>query len=323
MEKLARPALEQLPSSYFARLNQLSAIRVSGSDTEKYLQGQLTCDVNALEPNALLNGGHCDAKGKMFSAFRIISEGSSSKLLIQPQASLNNSLPELKKYGVFSQVEIEQANDLAFALVVGDQAQQLIQDTFMSVPDTLNQLVSDGVLSCAYLPGALDRFLLMGQKDKVGELLDNCQLNEVDADVWQLIEITEGFPVVNEQASGEYVPQMLNLQAVNGISFTKGCYLGQETVARMQYLGKNKRALFALTGNAQPLILSPESIEIKISDNWRRAGAVLNSYQSDTGELYVQAVLASDICAQSELRIKELPEVNLTVSELPYKLLSD
>ena len=114
---------------------------------------------------------------------------------------------------------------------------------------------------------------------------------------------------------------MLNLQAINGISFTKGCYLGQETVARMQYLGKNKRALFALTGKDMEASVG-DIIEKKLGENWRKAGDVLATYQASNQQSYIQGVLANDIDETTEFRIKTQTS-NLALLPLPYKLNTD
>ncbi len=127
---------------------------------------------------------------------------------------------------------------------------------------------------------------------------------------------------MNETITGEYVPQMLNVQAINGISFTKGCYLGQETVARMQYLGRNKRALFTLKTTLKAPLTDSTIIELQLGENWRRAGNVLSYYQSDNGETYLQAVLASDINDDSTLRLKinDQQSTELLLSPLPYSI---
>ena len=109
------------------------------------------------------------------------------------------------------------------------------------------------------------------------------------------------------------------MQAINGISFTKGCYLGQETVARMQYLGKNKKALFALEGSL-PTEISTCIIEKQLGKNWRKAGDITAKYQATNGDLTIQAVLNNDIDESTNLRLKDHPESKLSLVELPYNL---
>ena len=100
------PSLAQLPETYLIELSEFGAVSLSGEEQSKYLQGQVTCDVNSSTESNLLVGAHCDAKGKVFSVFRLINR-SSAHLLLQPTASIEGSLKELKKFGVFAKVTID------------------------------------------------------------------------------------------------------------------------------------------------------------------------------------------------------------------------
>ena len=102
-----------------------------------------------------------------------------------------------------------------------------------------------------YIAGQKTRYLLIDSAPSLENIIEEINLPVYSNNIWNLLEISEGFVQLSHESSGEYVPQMLNLQAIHGISFTKGCYLGQETVARMQYLGKNKKALFSLTASLE------------------------------------------------------------------------
>ena len=314
------PSYNELPQVFAISLDGFNAISLTGEEQTKYLQGQVTCDVNSLAQEKLLTGAHCNAKGKVFSAFRLI-ERNNGYLLLQPASSIEQSLAELKKFGVFAKVEISQANDINYLAIAGSQANAKMAELFSQVPDTLTPVIQQETTTLVYLAGAVDRYLIIDSKDNLAKISSNFDFPIYDNSVWQLLEIAEGFPILSQQYIAEYVPQMLNLQAINGISFTKGCYLGQETVARMQYLGKNKRALFALTGNAVNANTG-DIIEKKLGENWRKAGDVLAVYQADDKQTYIQAILANDIDESTELRIKE-HHTGLTISPLPYNISSD
>ncbi len=160
------------------------------------------------------------------------------------------------------------------------------------------------MLKIIYLAGQMEHYLFIAPTINANKLIESSGLPVYTNKVWQLLEIAEGFPAMSEVAVDQYVPQMLNLQAIHGISFTKGCYLGQETVARMQYLGKNKRALYYLTGNASNSIEAGSIIEMQLGENWRKAGDVITSYCDDNGQVSVQAVLASDMSSDTYYVLK-------------------
>ena len=115
------PDLNQLPATYLVSLSHYSAIALCGEEQSKYLQGQVTCDVTTSSEHNLLVGAHCNAKGKVFSVFRLLNRNS-AHLLVQPKASIESSITELKKYGVFAKVEISQTDELQFIAFVGENA---------------------------------------------------------------------------------------------------------------------------------------------------------------------------------------------------------
>lgn len=316
------PSLEELPDTFLVSLDSYSAISLIGEEQTKYLQGQVTCDVNSSNDNNLLIGAHCNAKGKVFSVFRLINRNS-AHLLIQPKASIDDSITELKKFGVFAKVDITLTNELSFFALVGEQATTILQDKFNQVPDSLTPVVQSNTTTLVYVAGKQARYLLIDESSVLESIIATFDQQIYHSSVWNLLEINEGFPQLSSKCIGEYVPQMLNLQAIHGISFTKGCYLGQETVARMQYLGKNKRALYSLrTSLAQPLEID-DVIEKQLGENWRKAGDIITSYQADNGECYLQAVLNSDLDNSTALRIKSQPESSIKVQSLPYSLITE
>lgn len=313
------PTLEELPETFLISLDDYSAISLSGEEQSKYLQGQITCDVNDSTQNSLLHGAHCDAKGKVFSTFRLINR-LSEHLLLQPKSSLNASLVELKKFGVFAKVSIAETSSLTFYAIVGEHAAEVLEKTFKQVPCSLTPVVQSNSTTLVYIPGQLNRYLIIDETEEIESIMSQFNLPVYTQPIWEMLEINEGFPIISESAIKEYVPQMLNLQAINGISFTKGCYLGQETVARMQYLGKNKRALFSLSGKAENEVIAGDILEKQMGENWRKAGGVIACYQADNGKIYLQAVLASDIEADQTLRIKNNEQSTFELVPLPYSL---
>ena len=311
------PSYNELPEVFAINLDNISAITLTGEEQIKYLQGQVTCDVESLAQEKLLNGAHCNAKGKVFSAFRLL-ERQGKFLLLQPNSSIEQSLAELKKFGVFAKVNIEQDTELAYLAIAGEQAAIKMTELFQQVPNEITPVIQENNATLVYLAGKINRYIIIDNADKLTEMSAAFSFPIYNNALWTLLEISAGFPILSQQYIAEYVPQMLNLQAINGISFTKGCYLGQETVARMQYLGKNKRALFTLTGKDM-VVNTGDIIEKKLGENWRKAGDVLAVYQASNMQSYIQGVLANDIDEATELRIKTQTS-NLTLLPLPYKL---
>ncbi|WP_421230534.1 tRNA-modifying protein YgfZ [Aeromonas jandaei] len=284
-------------------LTKIAITRLSGQDRVKYLQGQVTCDVNALQPGQSTLGGHCDPKGKLWSDFRLLCLEESLLLLTTPSV-LERQLPELKKFAVFSKVEI--AADERHATGLAGKG----TDAWLAAQFGLEQsgLIAGGMA----VKIEQDRWLLVSSEQADA-------LPAGDESLWWGLEIKAGLPHMEAVHQGEFIPQMLNLQALDGICFNKGCYMGQETVARAKYRGANNRALFLLAGSASEPVNAGDTLEIQLGDNWRRSGMVLNAWQHQ-GQVWLTAVLPKDTEADARFRLKQEESSQLTLQPLPYEL---
>ncbi len=286
-------------------LARLGAIALSGPDHLSYLQGQVTCDVAALPVGSQTLGGHCDPKGKLWASFRLLRQPERLLLLLE-QDLLARQLPELKKYAVFSKLTIAPLADLPLWGLAGSGSDAWVAQHW-GLEDT--GLLADG-MACRL---GTDRWLLAGiptEADLPGA---------PEADWWGL-EILAGLPHLSAVHQGEYIPQMINLQALGGISFHKGCYTGQETVARAKYRGSNNRALFILQGQGSQAVAPGDVLELALeSGDWKRAGLVLDVWQQGA-DLLLSAVLPQDLAAETRLRLKGDEQSRLAIQPLPYSL---
>ncbi|WP_143869847.1 YgfZ/GcvT domain-containing protein [Catenovulum sediminis] len=286
-------------------LAQWQAIRVTGEDAKKYLNSQLTCDVEALAENRASFACHCDAKGKVWSQFYLIVL-KDQILLFQHQSSIEKSLSELKKFSVFSKVEIiADANSLQFFALLG-----------------ANQSTSQHQVSpqgSAYRVGMCDNIeLIIAESASDAQSISALDAEENTGDFEQALSAAV-IPFITDLHQNTYVPQMLNAHALKGISFKKGCYLGQETVARMRYRGGCKKASFAFSANNQ--VITGSDIEVALGDNWRRSGEViLSTYDAQTNQTRGIAVMPIDSDISAQYRVKDDSSLQVQLSALPYSL---
>ena len=133
---------------------------------------------------------------------------------------------------------------------------------------------------------------------------------------WLALNIEAGLPVIDAANSAQFIPQATNIQALGGISFKKGCYTGQEMVARAKFRGANKRALWTLAGHASRVPEAGEDLEMKMGENWRRTGTVLAAVQLDDGRLLVQVVMNNDMEPDSVFRVRDDANT-LSIEPLP------
>ena len=299
-------------SSVYACPLSHQLISLSGADKLSYLHGQITQDLNKLTSCNYLWTGHCSAKGKLWGIFKLFSH-QDNYYLTGSAAEVEKSLVELKKYAVFAKVDINTSSERLIGLIGDDLTDALAQ---------LGITFEDDATACDFCYGkalklADNRVLLM--VDSQFSIPDNISTLDNDAP-WKQAAILAGEPQLSSEAIGEYVPQMVNLQAIGGISFKKGCYTGQETVARMKYLGKNKRAMYIVSGQSEGL-LSELDLETQLGENWRRAGKLITqSFDEQTNKLTGLVVLPNDTDVTQVLRAKHTPQVELSILPLPYSL---
>lgn len=299
-------------SSVYACPLSHQLISLTGADKLSYLHGQITQDLNKLTTSNFLWTGHCSAKGKLWGVFKLFSH-QDSYYLSGSSAEVEQSLIELKKYAVFAKVDISASSKRLIGLIGDDLSATL---------DELNITFNENTSACDFASGkalklANNRVLLM--VDNQFAVPDTVSTLDNDTP-WQQAAILAGEPQLNSDAIGEYVPQMVNLQAIGGISFKKGCYTGQETVARMKYLGKNKRAMYIVSGQSESMLDEPE-LEVQLGENWRRAGKLIaQSFDEKTKILTGLVVLPNDTETTQVLRAKHAPQVELNILPLPYSL---
>lgn len=301
-------------------LDDWALATLTGADSEKYLQGQVTADVAALTEHQHLLAAHCDAKGKMWSNLRLFRRDGGFAL-IERRSIRDAQLTELKKYAVFSKVTIVPDDEHVLLGVAGFQARAALANLFTTLPDAEKQVVQEGATSILWFAHPAERFLLVtdvATAEMINEKLrGEAQLN--NSQQWLALNIEAGLPVIDAANSAQFIPQATNLQALGGISFKKGCYTGQEMVARAKFRGANKRALWYLAGKASRLPEAGEDLELKMGENWRRTGTILAAVQLDDGRLLVQAVMNNDMEPDSVFRVRDDANT-LSIEPLPYSL---
>lgn len=282
---------------FTVQLPQYRLIDISGVDAEKYLQGQLTCDVAKIEVGSQTLTAHCDPKGKMSALFRLYRHAPEQFFAIMPTDLLPEALVQLKKYAVFSKVTFTELDTPIYGTTSGSFFAEICKKT----------------TSCTLSTEPV-RYLFWG---------DVAVETDAEPSAWDLLDIQHGIPLLYKPNQFELIPQATNLQMLEqAISFTKGCYIGQETVARAKYRGANKRAMFTLVGEYQggenPSEL-PEiggAIEMQLGENWRATGTILSCVAAE-GKLWLQVVLNRELEEGVQFRVGNTA---LEIYPLPYEI---
>ncbi len=234
-------ALEN-PIGNVSTLPPVGILEVTGKDAATFLQGQATCDVLKIGSDDSCLGAFCNVQGRVISIFRIWRQEEGFQLLLANDL-LPVTLKRLQMYVLRADVQLQAKPDLCLFGIDSPQP-----PSFLNLPGRPNQISRGGGLSSILLPFSSYRFLAIGDL----EAAKNCWLRLADgehycqqpATYWQLQDIRSGLPQISTETTEQFLPQMLNLDLLGGISFEKGCYTGQEVIARTHYRGTVKRRLY-------------------------------------------------------------------------------
>ncbi len=246
----------------------LAVLTVSGKDAAQLLQGQVTCDVKELTDTKSSLGALCNPKGRAITTFLLIKT-SDAFLVILPEALLETVKKRLQMYILRSAVTLtDSSNQLC---LMGLSVPAMLAEPLFNTTQQDNITVNFSTTH--------PRYLVIADTDKAialwSERVDNQQFKPTNSDQWRYLDILSGIPWLTAETSEEFIPQMLNLDQLGGISYNKGCYTGQEIVARTHYLGKTKRTLFLAECESTTLPAPNSAIIDNSTDTEHSIGKVL------------------------------------------------
>jgi len=289
----------------------LGLIKISGHDAFSFLQGQLSNDINELNKLSQKHwqySGYCNPKGRLIALLQIWCEGDELFALLSKDL-IESTVKRLRMYVMRSKVEIEVfAQVRCFGFSSAIKLNSLVSGLSDNLDGVTNGVNSNGDLSVLAVG---QRYLLV---DKVGHLENTIPENTIlekitNAPNWLAEQIVDGLPDVSQGSSELFIPQMLNLDLLDGINFKKGCYTGQEIVARMHYLGKLKQRMFIcdVTYHDTTTPIAGEKVVSIVDGAERNAGNVV-SIAGDKALAVVRIEMANSLLrceSGSELRVSE------------------
>lgn len=306
---------DSLPITGATRLVHWGVIRARGDDAATFLQGQLTNDIAALGNGRASLGGYCSAKGRLLASFVTWQASPGVYLLACSADVLAATLKRLSMFVMRAKCKLDDASaELPLWGLAGDAADALLGD---AAPQAIWQVGDGADGQIIRLPDAAGarRFVAVG--------IEAPTLPELPLDTWRWLEVQSGVPTIEAATVEQFVPQMINFEAVGGVSFSKGCYPGQEIVARSQYRGTLKRrmALFDIDGVALA------GLEVFHSgDAEQPAGMVVNAAQSPSGGSSVLVEVKLAALQEGSLRVAASEGdagATLRPLPLPYSLQND
>ncbi len=292
------------------RLEDIAALAVQGAATRAFLSRQLTCDLSPLAPGRPLLGAWLTAKGRALALMRLLDAGDGTVVALLPAALAEDVVRRLRMFVLRDDVRIEAAPQLRVAGLIGPA---VAAAAALCPPSGLPALVPiSGELALLAAASAQSMEALL-------ERLRVAGFEERDAGAWQLLLVRAAVPEIGPATREAFVPQMLNLDRLDAISFTKGCYPGQEIVARTQHLGRIKRRMFIARCDASVPVAGPGDA-VTADAGGEPLGKVVLAAR-DGGAQEMLAVLALEAVAEGvPLRLGGAGGPALQVRPPPYPL---
>lgn len=302
--------------NFICPVTHLGILAVTGEDASPFLQGQVTCDIKSdITDNKSSMGALCTPKGRTITTFLALKQ-ETGYYLILPADRLETVKKRLQMYILRSDVELTIASDELCLIGLGSS--QAIPD-FPQSPFAVSQ---HNCLTIRY-PSQNSRYLIIEKTEQAQQIwskfINENMFMPTGNAYWHELDIVDGIPWLNQQTSEEFIPQMLNLEQLSGINFKKGCYTGQEIIARTHYLGKAKRKMYLAECQSTQPVLAGVAIYDYANGTEQSIGKVVAAhYDKDICKML--AVIQTDHAQSEQLRLQD--QVEITLSDLTYPYLN-
>jgi len=303
-------------------LSHQGLISIEGEDASDFLQGQLTNDIRDVSPQHSQLSAYCTHKGRMLANFRLFKRGESYYMRL-PQTLLEPTLKRIGMFVLMSKVSLKDSSNSLFRIgVSGPKADKQLAELISEIPKEVDDVTQANGYTIIRVPGTVIRYEIYGELEAMKTLWAQLDVNAalVGAGVWESLDILAGIPTIYPQTSEAFVPQMTNMQVINGVNFQKGCYTGQEVVARMQYLGTLKRRMFRINIQTDKPVKPGDKLFSKESTSGQGPGQIVSAQPDSESGYSALAVINISDAEANLLQLEDENGPSITVLDLPYQI---
>ncbi|CAG9171530.1 folate-binding protein YgfZ [Cupriavidus respiraculi] len=297
---------------------ELGLIRVSGDDAASFLHTQLTNAVDDLSAGTARLAGYCSPKGRLLASFVMWRDAQG--IVLQLSADLQPAIQKrLSMFVLRAKAKLsDMSADHAVVGVAGEKAATALSAAGLPVPVAPWAVESADGTTVIRLPDSagVPRWQIVAPAARADELRGTLgtALLAASPEVWDWLEIQAGLPRITVPTQEQFVPQMINLELIGGVSFRKGCYPGQEIVARSQYRGTLKRRMWMVSGEGEVPAAGTEVF--RTDDPGQPCGMVVNAAPAPDGWIAL-AELKID-AADAALHLGHAEGPAIARGDLPY-----
>lgn len=307
-----------LQQGFITALHDLGMLSVSGVNALDFLQNQLTNDLVALDEQHAQLSGYCAANGRLLATL-LLWKAKDHILILLPQALLASIQKRLQMFVLRAKVLIEDKSSSLAIIGMGASVTKLLPVLVLPASPFELSPAFDGQI--IHMPDAvgMSRYLWIGPQEQAPAVWTSvaAQIPPSSPAAWHWTQIHAGLPQILEPTREKFVPQMVNYELIGGVNFRKGCYPGQEIVARSQYLGKLKRRMQLASADAS--VVAPGTEVFSAADPGQPCGMVVNAEIGPDGRLACLIEIKTELLG-SEIHLQSLQGPRLTFGTLPYSL---
>ena len=301
-------------------LSHFAMLEVTGPDSFDFLQKQFSGDLSLLEVYGWLFSAWCLPNGRVATTF-IIFRRDDSLFLMLPGMMKTRIVKRLLMFVLRSNVRINDvSDDYVLMGITGDDTDTLLEKVTVDKKNTHTGFLPANSITILRLWDNVPRYILICKMDEVTDVLNNicatCKAG--DRGTWSLLDIEAGMPWILDSNSENYLPQMLNLDLMQGLSYKKGCYPGQEVIARLHYRGQLKKRMYLGRGN---IAITPgPGDHIELADTGATIGEVIDAERHPDGGIRLLAVAESVHAGKTTLRLRDSGNAIIELSPINYHL---
>ncbi len=303
-------------------LSHYGLICVSGKDASSFLQGQFSNDITQVDETTSQLSSYCNPKGRMLAIFRIFLRDGDYHLRL-PRELVQPVLKRLQMFIMRADVKLRDVSDELITIgLTGTDAVSCLASANTAIPNEINKSAHKNDVTVLRVPGLHPRNEILGETEKIKSLWNQLEQSAtaVSTAHWSWLDIQAGLPTVFTQNSEAFVPQMANLELVGGVNFKKGCYPGQEIIARMHYLGTLKRRMYLLHSDIQTLTLPLPGAEVytNLDIPGQPSGAIVDAQHNPIGGVDALAVIKIEQATIGTLHLSSSNGPQYAINNLPY-----
>jgi len=309
---------DQYDKNCICNISDVGVVDVTGEDAESFLQAQLTSDIKALDAQHWQRSAYCNPKGRVIAILEIVRKNDGFSVITHADL-LAPLVKRLSIYVLRAKVQFNALEGVQSIGVSGRNVGTLLQEQWPELAsDNLAALWHDEVL-IRCIGSASPRLMFTGPADKISALQQQLGVDHVDVsgDEWERFNIIDGIPSVCSTTSEQFIPQALNLDLIDGVSFNKGCYPGQEIVARVHFLGKTKQRMRLAHVSADTSLAPGDPVYREGQE--QRAGTIVDAVCNKAG---CDALISINSNDNEKFYADSSPDALVEWLDLPYAVVT-